>query len=61
MSEKSIQEKIKENFIKIISQSSKFAAEEVADIENTIALPQKADKMAESILKSIGGVANEDT
>ncbi|MDP4152374.1 MAG: hypothetical protein Q8865_02885 [Bacillota bacterium] len=61
MSEKSIQEKIKDNFLNIISKSSKFTAEEVEDIENTIDLPQKADKMAESLLKNIGGIANEDT
>ena len=61
LSEKNIQEKIKEDFISTISKSSRFTAKEVEEIEKTIALPQKVDKMVDSILKSIGGLVNEDT
>ena len=61
MSGKNIQEKIKENFINTISESSKFTAEEIEDIKMTLALTQKADKMAEKLLISIGGTSDENT
>ncbi len=61
MEEQTIQEKIKTTFITAVSVSSKFTADEVEAIEATISLSQKSDKMAESLLKNIGGMADEDT
>lgn len=61
MDEQTIQNKIKATFMNAIAESSKFTEDEVKDIVTTISSFQKADKMAASILKSIGGNANEDT
>lgn len=61
MDEQTIQDKIKTTFMNAISESSKFTEDEVKDIVTIISSSQKADKMAESILKSIGGTAGEDT
>lgn len=61
MNEQTIQDKIKTTFMNVVSESSKFTEDEVKDLVTTISSSQKADKMAESILKSIGGTADEDT
>ena len=61
MDEQTIQEKIKTTFINEVSASSKFTVDEVNDIIKIISSAQKSDKMAESLLKSIGGTADEDT
>lgn len=61
MEEQTLQEKIKTTFITAISESLKFTVDEVEAIEATISLSQKSDKMAESLLKNIGGMADEDT
>ncbi|MFZ3132489.1 MAG: hypothetical protein WA125_15675 [Desulfosporosinus sp.] len=61
MEEQTIQEKIKTTFIYAVTESSKFTVDEVNEIVTTISSTQKSDKMAESILKSIGGAADEDT
>ncbi len=61
MDEQTIQEKIKTTFINVVSESLKFSDEEVNEIAITISSTQKSDKLAESLLKSIGGTADEDT
>jgi hypothetical protein len=61
MSEQTIQDKIKANFMNAVLKSSKFTKDEVESILVAMSTSMKADKMAESILKSIGGNANEDT
>jgi hypothetical protein len=61
MDEQTIQDKIKTTFMNAISESSKFTEDEIKGIVTTISSSLKADKMAESILKSIGGIADEDT
>lgn len=61
MDEQTVQEKIKTSFINAVSTSSKFTVDEVNDIVTAISSAQKSDKMAESILKSIGGTTDEDT
>ena len=61
MDEQTIQDKIKTTFMNAVSESAKFTEDEIKDILTTISSSQKADKMAESILKSIGGTADEDT
>ncbi len=61
MDEQTIHEKIKTTFINAVSASSKFTIDEVNEIITTISSAQKSNKMAESILKSIGGAVDEDT
>jgi ribosomal protein L11 len=61
MNDLTIQDKIKTTFMNAISESSKFTEDEIKDIAMTISSSLKADKMAESILKSIGGTADEDS
>jgi len=61
MDEQTIQDKIKTTFMNAVSGSSKFSEDEINGIVTTISSSLKADKMAESILKSIGGTADEDT
>lgn len=61
MDEQTIQDKIKTTFMNAILESSKFTEDEVKDIAMTISSSQKADKMAESMLKTIGGAADEDS
>ena len=61
MDEETIQGKIKITFMNAVSESSKFTEDEIKDIVVIISSSLKADKMAESILKSIGGLADEDT
>ena len=61
MDGETIQGKIKTTFMNAVSESSKFTEDEIKDIVATISSSLKADKMAESILKSIGGTAHEDS
>lgn len=61
MEEQTIQEKIKTAFIDEVSTSSEFTVEEIKEIDEIISSTQKADKMAENLLKTIGGAADEDT
>ena len=61
MSEETIQDKIRNTFAKTISESPKFTADEIKDIVATMSSLQKPDKMAESMLKSIGGASDENT
>jgi len=60
MDEQSIQDKIITTFTNAVTESSKFTDNEIEDIVMIISSPMKSDKMAESILKSIGGVVDED-
>jgi hypothetical protein len=61
MEEQTIQEKIKTAFIDAVSTSSIFTVKEIEEIDAIISSTQKADKMAENLLKAIGGTADEDT
>jgi len=61
MDEQSIQDKIITTFTNSVSESSKFTDNEIEDIVTIISSSIKSDKMAESILKIIGGVVDEDT
>jgi hypothetical protein len=61
MEEQTIQTKIKTAFINAVSTSSAFTAKEIEEIYTIISSTQKAEKMAENLLKAIGGTADEDT
>ena len=61
MEEQTIQEKIITTFTNAVSASPKFTAEEVKEIEATISSTQKSNDMAENLLKSIGGIVDENT
>lgn len=61
MEEQTIQEKIRTAFIDAVSTSSAFTVEEIKEIDAIISSTQKADKIAENLLRTIGGAADEDT
>lgn len=54
-----VNDKIKSEFFKNLSESQKFSNNEIKEIMFQISSCQKADKMAEEILKSIEGTNNE--
>jgi hypothetical protein len=61
MDEKTIQSKIRTVFINKVAESPDFTESEATQIERIITSARKAEKMADELLKVIGGVANENS
>jgi len=61
MSEQTIQSKIRTAFINKVADNPDFTESEATQIERIITSAQKAEKMADELLKAIGGVADENS
>jgi hypothetical protein len=61
MAEQTIQDKIQTIFNEALSDSSKFSEDEVEGIMTAISSSLKSDRIFELVLKSIGGIFDENT